>query len=92
MDAQAILTVSTAVVALTSLIKWSPLPTDGFIPVLIVFGLSALGVLLWAFSVEPGFDRHQVFSYFAAWILVATAAGGVYGFGQATAKAVGGGK
>jgi hypothetical protein len=77
MDAEAVLTVSGAVVALTQLVKWMGLP-DQRAP-LAVLGLAALGVLFWGIS-EGTFQRALAFEYFAGWIAVALAAAGVYGF------------
>lgn len=82
MDAQAVITVGAAVMALTQLIKWSPIPTAGYRPVVIVFILSGLGVLLWALSFEPTFDRRWLFNYFSAWVAVATSSAGVFGLAQ----------
>lgn len=90
MDAQSTITVSAAVVALVQILKWSPMPTTGLVPVLLVFLLSALGVILWALSVEPAFQRALIFPYFAGWIAVATSAAGVFGLAQRTAEVVGG--
>jgi len=92
MDGQAIITVSAAVVALTQIIKWSPLPTDGYVPVVIVFALSGLGVMIWGASNEINFGRQLLWSYFAGWIAVSTSAAGVFGLAQATSKAAGGGE
>jgi hypothetical protein len=88
MDAQAIVAVSAAVVGLTQLLKWSPLPTEGLVPLLLVLGLSALGVLLWGYSHEPVFTRMLVWDYFAGWVAVALGAAGIYGFTRAGVEAV----
>lgn len=77
MDAQSIIAVSAATVALVQLVKWAGLP-DQRGP-LAVLGLSALGVALWAWSVGT-FERTQFFAYFAGWIAVSTSAAGVFGF------------
>lgn len=85
MDAQAIITVSAAVVALTQLIKWLGLPkTWGAVTVL---GLSALGVLLWVYT-QNAFVRQNTFALFSGWISVATSAAGIYGFTRAGSDAV----
>lgn len=88
MDGQAIVSVSAAVVAFTQLVKYSPIPTTGFIPVVLVFVFSGLGCLLWAVSNEPVFDRHLLFNYFAGWVAVATSAGGVFSLSQAAHSAM----
>jgi hypothetical protein len=88
MDGQAIISVSAAVVAFTQLVKYSPIPTTGFIPVILVFLFAGLGCALWAVSNEPAFDRHLLFNYFAGWIAVATSAGGVFSLSQAAHSSV----
>jgi hypothetical protein len=85
MDGQAILTISAAVVALTQFTKWSGLP-DKHGPIA-VLALSALGVVLWAFSAGT-YVRTETFTYFAGWIAVATSAAGVYGFTRASKEAL----
>lgn len=87
MDGAAIITVSAAVVGLTQILKWSSLPTTGFIPVVLVFVLSALGVLLWGISTEAAFTRALLWPYFAGWVAVSTSAAGVFGLAQATPRA-----
>jgi hypothetical protein len=85
MDAQAVLTVGAAVVALTQLIKWGGLPDKaGPLAVLI---LAALGVGVWAYQ-AGGVDRTQAFTYFSGWISVALTAAGVFGFTRASVSAV----
>jgi hypothetical protein len=91
MDGTAIITVSAAVVGLTQILKWSSLPTSGLIPVVLVFVLSALGVILWGVSTEIVFDRHLLWPYFAGWVAVSTSAAGVFGLAQSTPKAFGSG-
>jgi hypothetical protein len=86
MDAGAIATISTSVVALTQLIKWAGLPdSKGPISVMV---LSVLGVVFWGWSVGTLTERTQAFQYFAAWILVATSAAGVFGFTRAAGSAM----
>lgn len=85
LDAAAILSISTAVVALTQLVKWSGLP-DHYGPI-VVLALSALGVGVWAYS-ESEFSRALIFDLFTGWIVVAIAAAGVYGFTRAAAESV----
>jgi hypothetical protein len=85
-DAEAIAAVSTAVVALTSLVKWGGVP-DKYGP-LLVLAIAAIGCGMWGYSREAMVSRPQLFSYFAAWIVVATSAAGVFGFTRATGAAV----
>ncbi len=81
MNAEAILTVSTAVVGLTQLLKWMGMSNRyGSIAVML---LSLLGILAWAYSREQLPSRTEIFAYFAAWITVATSAAGVFGFTRA---------
>jgi O-antigen/teichoic acid export membrane protein len=82
---EAIITVSAAVVALTQLVKWAGLPPQR--APLVVAGLAALGVALWGVS-DGFFSRHDLFSYFAGWVAVATSAAGVFGFTRAAASQV----
>lgn len=86
MDAQAILSVSAAVVALTQLVKWMGLP-DQRAP-FSVLGLSLLGIVFWGFSTSEAFNRNQLFPYFAGWIAVATSAAGVFGFTRSSPSAL----
>lgn len=79
MDAQAILGVSTVVVALVQLLKASPLPTTGLIPVILVVLLSAIAVLLWGVSHEDRFARALIWDYFSGWAAVTLTAAGAYG-------------
>lgn len=85
MDAQAVITVSAAVVALTQLVKWAGL-RDSWGPIAVLM-LSAVGVLLWGYSVGT-FERASLFVYFAGWIAVCTSAAGVFGFTRAATTAV----
>ena len=86
MDAQAVITVSAAVVALAQLAKWYGVP-DGKGPIAVMI-LSALGTLLWVLSSPAWFDRTQGFAIFSAWIAVTLNAAGVFGFTRAAASAV----
>lgn len=81
MDAQAIITISAAVVALTQLVKWGGVP-DKYGPLAVLL-LAALGVAAWAYSANVIFERSQTFVYFAGWIAVATSSAGVFGFTRA---------
>lgn len=83
MQAEAIAAVSAAVVALTQLVKWSGLETK-FAPISVLV-LSAVGVGVWNYS-HPA--DAQAFDLFAAWIVVATSAAGVFGFTRASSEAV----
>ncbi len=85
MDAEAIVSVSAAVVAITQLLKWALIP-DRYGP-MAVLGLAALGVGLWGWSVGH-FERALAFQYFAGWIAVATSSAGVFGFTRAAAEGV----
>lgn len=85
MNAQAIITISAAVIGLAQLLKWQGVPAR--LAPLVVFALSALGVVLWAFS-QGTFERTQTFEYFAGWIAVATSAAGVFGFVRESADMV----
>ena len=87
-DTQAALTISAAVVALATLIKWAA-PADalsGTRALIVVCVLSALGVALWVLSLPAFPDRTWMFGIFQAWISVALQAAGVYGFARAATK------
>jgi hypothetical protein len=85
-DPQASITISAAVVTLTSLVKWGGLP-DKLGP-LAVLVLSAMGCVIWSYSQEVPFARTQSFAYFATWATVATSAAGIFGFTRASGAAV----
>lgn len=85
MDAEAILTVASVVVALTQLVKWAGMP-DRLGP-WVVLALSAFGVVFWGWS-RGSFESTQAFGYFAGWINVALAAAGTFGFTRAAPGAV----
>jgi hypothetical protein len=85
MDAEAVITVSAAVVALVSLVKWAGM-SDKLGPVAVLV-LALGGVAFWGYS-KGTFERTLAFEYFAAWISVATSAAGVFGFTRATSSAV----
>ncbi|MGN6361006.1 MAG: hypothetical protein ACTHNK_11530 [Thermomicrobiales bacterium] len=80
MSAEAIVTVSAAVVALVQVIKWA-LRRDGWGPAIVLL-VSLLGVAVWAVS-QGDIARASAWSYFAGWVAVATSAAGVYGFTRA---------
>lgn len=85
MNAEAIITVSALVVALSTLIKWAA-PGDsisGVRALLLVFLLSGLGVGAWVFSLATTVDRTWTFGILSAWAAVATSAAGVFGFASA---------
>lgn len=86
MSGQAILAVSTSVVALTQFAKWSKMIEDKRGP-LLVLSLSVIGVLFWGWSTGD-MNRASSFGYFAGWITVATSAAGVYGFTRAAPESV----
>jgi hypothetical protein len=85
MDAEAILSVSAAVVTLVQLVKWSGLP-DRAGPLAVIV-LAALGVSLWGYSIGD-YERTKLFGYFVGWLAVATSAAGVFGFTRASKEAV----
>lgn len=85
MEGEAIVTVSAAVVALTELVRWAGLPPER--APLVVALLAALGVVLWGLG-DGVFTRHDLFSYFAGWVAVATSAAGVFGFRRAAVRSV----
>jgi hypothetical protein len=85
MDAQAVVSVSAAVLAITQFSKWSGIP-DRYGPLAVLL-LSAVGVVLWGWSVGD-FERAKAFDYFAGWVAVATSAAGVWGFSRASGEAL----
>lgn len=85
MDAEAVITVSAAVVALTQLAKWAGLP-DAKGPLAVLF-FSFVGVTLWGWS-RGTFERAVAFEYFAAWVGVSLNSAGVFGFTRAAATAI----
>ena len=86
MSAEEMAAVAAATVALVQLVKWMGLP-DNRGP-LVVMLLALLGVVLWGVSTEDAFDRSLIWPYFAAWIMIATSAAGIFGFTRAAATAV----
>ena len=85
MNAEAIVAVSAAVVALTQLVKWSGVDDKhGAWAVLI---LSLLGTVFWGWSNEA-MTRRTAFEFFAGWITVATSAAGIFGFTRSIPEAV----
>ncbi len=89
-DTQAALTISAAVVALATLIRWAA-PGDsisGTRALLVVCGLSALGVALWVLSLPAPPSRQWMFGIFQAWISVSLQAAGVYGFANASTRSL----
>jgi hypothetical protein len=80
MSAEAIITVSAAVVALVQVIKWA-LGRDGWGPAIVLL-VSLLGVAVWAVS-QGEAAWASAWSYFAGWVAVTTSAAGVYGFTRA---------
>lgn len=78
MDAQAIGSISAAVVTLTQLVKWMRLVSDQRGP-LAVLGWSAIAEVLWIVS-HPPFLATMLFDYFVTWLVVSAAAAGIYGF------------
>lgn len=85
MNAQAILTISTTVVALVTLIKWWGVPVK-YSP-LVVTASSAVLVVVWGVS-QGNLSRASSFDYLAALVAVMTSAAGVYGFTRATSDSL----
>lgn len=85
MNSQDTMTIAAAVVALVQLAKWSGVPSSRA-PALVALA-ALLGVLLWIFA-HGGPDRSATFDYFASWILVSSAAAGVYGFTKSIGHAL----
>lgn len=86
MGSQAILAVSTSVVMLTQLLKWTKVVNDQRGP-LMVLVLALLGVAFWGWTTGD-IARATAFGYFAGWITVATSAAGVYGFTRSGPDAI----
>jgi hypothetical protein len=84
-SSEAILSVSTFVVAFTQLLKWAVVP-DKYGP-LLVLGLSMSGVAFWGWD-QGEFHRGAFFSYATGFVAVATSAAGVFGFTRATSEAI----
>jgi hypothetical protein len=84
MNAQAMATVSTVVVALVQLIKWTGKVPDGWAP-LAVLACSVLGVACWGWQYGRGIGP---FEYLAGTVMVMTSAAGVFGFVRATNDAL----
>lgn len=78
MGSQAIMTVSTTVVALTQFVKWGNFVSDQRGP-LVVLLLSLFGVVFWGWTTGD-LARATAFGYLAGFIAVATSAAGIYGF------------
>jgi hypothetical protein len=76
-EAQVVMTVSAAVVALVQFIKWSGL-RDGYAPYAVAV-TSALGVALWAWDNQVPLSGNA-FKLFAGWVSVTLSAAGVFGF------------
>jgi hypothetical protein len=85
MNGEAILAVTTAVVALTQLLKWAVVP-DKYGPIS-VLGLALIGVIFWGWT-QGDISRATAFGYFAGWVTIATSAAGVYGFTRAASSAI----
>lgn len=77
-SAEEIVTLSASVVALTQLFKWGGV--SGKWGPLLVMGLSAIGVYIYALSKVPALSVTDLWSLFATWVTVVTSAAGVYGF------------
>lgn len=85
MNAEAIIAVSAAVVALVQLVKWSGVPDRHGPSAVLIF--SMIGVLFWGWSHEA-LTRAASFEFFAGWITIATSAAGIFGFTRAAPAAV----
>jgi hypothetical protein len=68
-------------------LKWFKVIDDQRRPIAVLV-LSAPGVVLWGVSFEPVFEWTLIWTYFAAWIVVATSAAGVYGFTRSLPEAI----
>ena len=87
MSSEAVVTVSAAVVALTTFFKWWGVVAAPRAPLLVI-GLSLLGTALWAYSTLPAWDRRLTWDLFTGWVSVTLAAAGTYGFTRAIPEAV----
>src|SRR5207253_11239878 len=83
MDGLAVMRVTVVVVGIMHLLRWAG-TRDSWAP-LLVAGLSALGVALWAVGQGP-LNPSVLFSYISPWAAVATSAGMVWGFPWAAAS------
>ena len=86
MNAESVVAVSAAVVALVQLCKWAGLPPER--GPLAVVGISLLGVLAWAVSEVSTVDRTLIWPLLTGWVGVATSAAGVFGFTRAAPEAI----
>jgi hypothetical protein len=87
-DAESIITISAAVVALTQFAKWGGVP-DRHGPIAVML-ISVLGVSLWALSSDAFWQsgRAMIWPLFSAWIAVTTSAAGVFGFTRASKESI----
>ena len=83
MDGLAVMRVTVVVVGIMQLLRWAGVP-ERWAP-LLVAGLSALGVALWAVGQGP-VNPSVLFSYMTGWVAVATSAAMVWGFTWAAAS------
>lgn len=81
MTPEAIITISATVVALTQFAKWAGVPNKWGPGVVMLLAL--VGLLFWAVSQPNYVTRLDLWSYFAAWALIATSAAGIFGFVKA---------
>jgi hypothetical protein len=86
MRAEDVVIVAGAVTILTQMVKWGGLP-DSKGPWIVCI-LSLIGVVMWAVSNEPAFDRHLIWPYFAGWVSVSAGSAGVFGFTRALPNAI----
>lgn len=81
------LMVAAVVVPLTEVVKYSRRVSDRY-AVHVVMLLSAIGVLLWAWSTPGALVRGNAWQLFAGWVSVVVSAAGVYGFIRETRAGV----
>lgn len=83
MNAEQIMTITSVVVLLTQVVKWSGLP-DGRGPIVVAI-IAAIGVGVFRVSTLPdvAISVRDAWPLFAAWVAVAAASAGVFGFTRA---------
>jgi hypothetical protein len=79
-EPQVVLVVAPVVVILVQLVKWMGLP-DRYGPFAVMVA-SALSVALWCWS-NGHYSQALAWELFTAWLTIAAAAGGIYGFTRA---------
>lgn len=86
MNAEAVMSISTAVIGLTQLAKWGGVPAKA--APLTVALLSLLGVVFWGWSQPGAITRVHAWDFFSGWIVITMAAAGVFGFIREGAETV----